>query len=126
VIVAGLWALWHLPFFLLLASYGGMAPFAFVDFAIGIASGSLILTWLYYQSGQSILAVAVWHASYNMAAATAAASGTVATVASMLVIVQAILLLRSDERARTRNGRSIIGPPPTRSRKPDRHELGCL
>jgi len=93
-----------------------MAPFAFVGFAIGIASGSLVLTWLYYQSGQSILAVAVWHASYNMAAATAASSGTVAAFASMLVIVQAILLLRYDQRARTRSERSIIGPVPDRAR----------
>jgi uncharacterized protein len=104
------------PFFFLLASYGGMAPLAFVGFAIGISSGSLVLTWLYYRSGQSILAVAVWHASSNMAAATAASSGTVAAVASMLVVVQAILLLRYDERARTRSGRSIIGPPPAGAR----------
>lgn len=98
-IVAGLWAFWHLPFFFLIASYRGSGPFMFVGFLIAIASGSVVLTWLYYGSGQSILAVAVWHATYNMAAATAASSGMVTAVASALVIAQAVLLIRRDARA---------------------------
>lgn len=109
-VVGGMWAFWHLPFFFLLTGYRGFAPFALVGFVIGIAAGSVVATWLYYGSGQSILAVAMWHAAYNMAAGTAASSGTVAAVASALVIVQAILLLRLDDRARRHRMRPILGP----------------
>lgn len=109
-IVAGLWALWHLPFFFLLESYREFGPFTLVGFLIGITAGSVVLTWLYFGSGQSVTAVAIWHASYNMAAATAASAGTVAAVVSALVIVQAILLLRRDERRRRQGGRGVLDP----------------
>jgi uncharacterized protein len=41
-----------------------------------------VLTSLYNGTGGSILAVAVWHASYNLAAATTAADGIIAAIAS--------------------------------------------
>lgn len=69
VIVAALWALWHLPFFFLQASYRSFGAPTLVGFVIGIAAGSIVLTWLYNGAGASILAAVVWHAAYNMAAA---------------------------------------------------------
>ena len=62
-IVGAMWAFWQLPFFFLLTGYRGFGAFQFVGFVIGIVAGSVVATWLYYGSGQSILAVAVWHAS---------------------------------------------------------------
>ena len=109
LLVAAFWALWHLPYFFLLSSYRGFAPFTLVGFAIGIASGSVVLTWLYYQSGQSILAVAVWHATCNIA--TAGSSGTIAAVVSALVIAQAIVLTRMHHNARKHRTRGVLGPP---------------
>ncbi|MEO8967082.1 MAG: CPBP family intramembrane glutamic endopeptidase [Solirubrobacteraceae bacterium] len=109
LIVAAFWALWHLPYFLLLSSYRGFGPFTLVGFSIGIASGSVVLTWLYYRSGQSILAVAVWHATYNMA--TAGSSATIAAVVSALVIAQAIVLIRMHHDARQHGQRGVLGPP---------------
>jgi hypothetical protein len=55
--------------------------------------------------------VAVWHAMYNMAAATAASSGTGAAVASALVIPQAVLLIRRDDRAHKHGRQPLLGPP---------------
>jgi membrane protease YdiL (CAAX protease family) len=101
--VAAVWALWHLPLFFLLASYRGIAPFAIVGFLISIASGSIVASWLYYGSGESVAAVAVWHGAYNIAAATAASSGMVAGIASALVIGQALLLTRQ------RRARELLG-----------------
>lgn len=77
-------------------------------FALGC--GSIVLTWLYNRTGGSILACAIWHGLFNMATATVAASGTLAGVTSALVIVQAIVLLRLELRARKRGGTSVIGP----------------
>ncbi len=110
LIVAGLWALWHLPFFFLQASYRSFGPPTLVGFLIGIAAGSIVLTWIYNGTGGSILAVVVWHGVYNMAAATAASSGMIAAVVSALVIVQAIVLLRLDHRAERSGGPPLLGP----------------
>ena len=77
-------------------------------FALGC--GSIVLVWLYNRTGGSILACALWHGLFNMATATVAASGTLAGVPSALVIVQAILLLRLELRARERGEASVIGP----------------
>jgi membrane protease YdiL (CAAX protease family) len=110
-IIGALWAFWHLPLFFLLASYRTIAPFAVVGFGIGILSGSVVATWLYYGTRQSVLAVAIWHASYNMAAATAASSGTVAAVASALIILQAALLIRRHEHAQRHGLPPVLGPP---------------
>ena len=109
LIVAGFWALWHLPYFFLVSSYRGFGPFTLVGFTIGIAAGSVVLTWVYYGSGQSILAVAVWHAAYDMA--TFGSSGTIQALVSMLVIAQAIVLLRLHHRALKHGSHPVLGPP---------------
>lgn len=108
--IAGLWALWHLPFFFLLDSYRGFGPFTALGFLIGIAAGSVVLTWIYNGTGQSVLAAAVWHAAYNMGAATAAAEGAIAAVVSALVIAQAFVLLRMEEASTRRGGAPVLGP----------------
>ena len=53
--LAALWAGWHAPLFFILASYGDFNPL--------ILPGAFVLTSLYNNTGGSILAVAVWHAS---------------------------------------------------------------
>lgn len=110
MIIAALWALWHLPFFFLLESYRDFGPFTLVGFAIGIAAGSVVLTWIYNGTGGSVLAAAVWHATYNLGAATEASEGVIAATVSALVIAQAFVLLRREE-ATVRRGRPpVLGP----------------
>ncbi len=113
LIVAGFWALWHLPYFFLVSSYRGFGPFTLVGFTIGIVSGSVVLTWLYYGAGQSILAVAVWHAAYDMA--TSGTSGTIQGIVSALVIAQAIVLWRLHDRSIKHGSRPVLGPPADKS-----------
>jgi membrane protease YdiL (CAAX protease family) len=62
-------------------------------FFLGILAGAIVLTWLYNGSGGSILAVALWHASFNFVSASPQASGPVAAVTSTLVMVWAAVLL---------------------------------
>jgi uncharacterized protein len=109
LIVAAFWALRHLPYFFLVSSYRGFGPFTLVGFTIGIVSGSVVLTWLYYSAGQSILAVAIWHAAYDMA--TSGTSGTIQGIVSALVIAQAIVLWRLHERSLKHGSRDVLGPP---------------
>lgn len=72
-----------------------------------------MLTWLYYGAGQSILAVAVWHAAYDMA--TSGTSGTIQGIVSALVIAQAIVLWRLHDRSIKHGSRPVLGPPADKS-----------
>jgi hypothetical protein len=51
-----------------------------------------VLGWLYNRTG-SILAVAVWHATYNISAASVAAHGLIAALSTTAVIIAAVTLL---------------------------------
>jgi membrane protease YdiL (CAAX protease family) len=110
LLVTPLWAAWHLPFFFTISTYRDFAPPAYIGFVFALGCGSIVLTWLYNRTGGSILACAIWHGLFNMATATVATSGTLAGVTSALVIVQAILLLRLELRARKRGEATVIGP----------------
>ncbi|MGA7272947.1 MAG: type II CAAX endopeptidase family protein, partial [Acidimicrobiia bacterium] len=74
LIVALIWAVWHTPFFFILSTYSGFNAMTLVMFPLGLASGAVVLTWLYNHTGRSVLAVALWHTLYNMAVATAGAT----------------------------------------------------
>jgi membrane protease YdiL (CAAX protease family) len=108
--LAPLWALWHLPQFFIIATYRDLGPGDFIGFLLGLTSGAIVLTWLYNRSGSSILMVALWHGTYNLVGATAAAVGTIAAVISTLIMVQAVVLVAAELRATRRGHPSIIGP----------------
>jgi membrane protease YdiL (CAAX protease family) len=90
--IAPVWALWHLPYFFLLASYQSFNAFTMVGFLVGMAYGSVVLTWLYLGTGGSILAVAIWHGLFNMATATTGATDLVAGIVSGCVIVLGVIV----------------------------------
>jgi len=92
LVIAPIWALWHLPYFFLLDSYQSFNAFTIVGFLVGLAYGSVVLTWLYIGTGGSILAVAVWHGLFNMATATTAATNVIASTVSALVIALGIVV----------------------------------
>ncbi len=59
-----IWTLWHLPLYFLESWSGNDQPvYLFVLYAVPL---SLILTWLYYQSGGSIIPVILLHSSTNI------------------------------------------------------------
>ncbi len=110
LILALLWFGWHLPQFFLIATYRNLGAAGYVGMFFGLACGAVILTWLYNRSGGSILLVAIWHGLYNLVAGTQAATGMVAAVVSTLIMIQAILLISCDLRARHRGQPSVLGP----------------
>jgi membrane protease YdiL (CAAX protease family) len=92
LILAVPWIFWHLPAFFYLPNYmsfGVMLP----GFAVGVAAGSVVYTWLYNRTGGSILAAALFHGSFNFVTASRAGTGLVAAVASTLVMVWAVLVV---------------------------------
>lgn len=89
LLVAGLWLLWHAPLFVLNTSMAALLGPTLLGWALGLAAGSLVLSWLYLQ-GRSVLVVAVWHTAFNFLVATAPGQGLVAAVASTAVMVLAV------------------------------------
>jgi CAAX protease family protein len=110
LILAVLWFGWHLPQFFLIASYRDNGPFQYVGFFLGLTCGAVVLTWLYNRSGGSILLVAIWHGLYNLTSGTQAATGLLAAVVSTLIMIQAVVLIVLEMRARRRGRPSVLGP----------------
>jgi membrane protease YdiL (CAAX protease family) len=66
LIVAAIWAPWHLPILLVGLNYGGENPFAVLAFMLALTVGlSLLLTRLFVLAGASVLVTAFAHASFN-------------------------------------------------------------
>lgn len=120
VVLAAAWAGWHLPQFFFLRSYKDFPPAMIPVFVVGLTGGAVVLTWLYNRTGGSILAVAVWHALYNLTGATrAAGSGVLSAVMWTFVVVTALVLLGLEWRASRAGGQSVLGPRPAGQRAAD-------
>jgi membrane protease YdiL (CAAX protease family) len=90
MILAGFWALWHLPQFFYVFEFSITA----IGWLVGLFAGAVFLTWFYNSTGNSILMVAVWHGCFNFVSASAAETGMLPFVISALVIFFAITILR--------------------------------
>jgi membrane protease YdiL (CAAX protease family) len=110
LILACLWFAWHAPQFLVISAYRAFSPVQYVGMLLGLACGAVILTWLYNRSGGSILLVILWHGLYNFASGTQAADGMLAAVVTSLVMIQGVLLIVVELRARRRGQASVLGP----------------
>ncbi|MCU1613644.1 MAG: hypothetical protein JWO98_1184 [Frankiales bacterium] len=80
-IIAAVWAGWHLPQFFLIETYQNFKLALLPMFLIGLAGGAVVLSWLYNQTHR-VLACGVWHALYNVAGASAAASSGAGVIAA--------------------------------------------
>lgn len=93
------WAVWHLPTLWIDSGMRGFPWWLLPGFFAGLAAGAVVLGWLYERSGASILVVALWHTSLNMASATTG-SDVAAPFVSAVVIAWAIWILRQEARSR--------------------------
>ncbi|HEX8996502.1 MAG TPA: CPBP family intramembrane glutamic endopeptidase [Ktedonobacterales bacterium] len=90
-IVAGIWALWHTPFFAYRYQLGALE---LVFFVIGLFAGSIVLASLYNGAGGSTLLVMVWHVVWNIVNVLAAAlAPTVVALLTVEVILAAIVIV---------------------------------
>lgn len=107
LLVALMWAPWHLPLFLTLAPFEALTAGQIAGWLIGIAAGSFLLTWLYRGSGGSILLVAVWHTVFDFtSAAGPTVAGPAAAIVTTLVILAAVAVAAVD--LRTGRGRQRL------------------
>src|SRR5215213_6608286 len=64
LILAPIWALWHLP--LWLTGAPGRTPTLYAAFVVSVIALSVILTWVYNSTGGSLLMVVLLHATFNL------------------------------------------------------------
>src|SRR5215216_6262918 len=64
LILAPIWALWHLP--LWLTGAPGRTPLIYAGFVVSAFALSVILTWVYNSTGGSLLIVVLLHATVNL------------------------------------------------------------
>jgi membrane protease YdiL (CAAX protease family) len=112
------WAGWHLPDFFYVPTYMNMSLTLIPGFVLGLLAGAILLTWLYNSTGGSLLAVMVWHGTFNYVTASQAGQGTVAMVVSILVMVWAVAMLILAGPARLVHG--ATPSPPGRELEPAR------
>jgi uncharacterized protein len=115
VVLTLVWGAWHIPQFFLLDSFADFSLPMVPVWLYGLFSGAVVMTWLYNRSGGSILAVAVFHALYNLTGATQAAadhSGLLGVLMWAFVVAVAIGLLRAERRARHAGRPTVIGARP--------------
>ena len=63
LIVGVIWACWHLPFFFLAGTDKSAQPF--VPYLMSVTALSVAMTWLYWNTGGSLLLTMVMHAAVN-------------------------------------------------------------
>jgi membrane protease YdiL (CAAX protease family) len=114
LVVAAVWAGWHLPFFWMVAGFRGMGVLA-VGWALGLAAGSVVLAWLYREGHRSVLLVASWHTAFNLVSGTAAAGAIAGMITSVLVICWAVGILVREKTRRHPGPRSPAINSPDRA-----------
>jgi membrane protease YdiL (CAAX protease family) len=96
------WMVWHIPLFFIDSGMRGFSPVMLPGFVVALASGGVVLGWLYERSN-SVLVVALFHTFLNLATATKGAE-PIAPVVSLTVIVWAVLILRDAQRTEQSSG----------------------
>ncbi|MGY1753395.1 CPBP family intramembrane glutamic endopeptidase [Blastococcus sp. SYSU D01042] len=103
------WAVWHLPLFWIDSGLAGLSPLVVPGWLLGLASGSVVLGWLYERSG-SLLVVALAHTAVNVASGTRGGEGPVAAAVTVGVIAAATAVLAAARRG-GRTGSPGSGAP---------------
>lgn len=109
LLLAPLWALWHVPLFFIIGDWQDTYAGTLAGWLFGLACGSVVLAWLFNASGGSVPVVATWHATYNLVVATEAAAGAMQAAVTTLVMAWAIALVILDLRARRAGAPPVIG-----------------
>ncbi|MEQ1693367.1 MAG: CPBP family intramembrane glutamic endopeptidase, partial [Gemmatimonas sp.] len=87
------WALWHLPLFLYRPGYTSMSAAGVVGWFFSLLTGAVLLTWLYNESRGSLLVVAVFHATIDVAFTSELAAPRVVSAAGALITLWGIVVL---------------------------------
>jgi membrane protease YdiL (CAAX protease family) len=94
LILAMLWAFWHLPAFFYRDTYIEMGILGFPMFLISITFATMVFTWLFNSTGGSLLLVILFHAFFNWLSVSEAGGPSVGIIMSVPIILWAIYVVR--------------------------------
>jgi uncharacterized protein len=87
LIVAVLWAFWHLPLVWLNSGMAAMVGPMMFGWFFALVCGAFVLTMVYLATGHSILCVALWHVTFNMMVTGPVGTGLLAAFVSIVVMM---------------------------------------
>jgi uncharacterized protein len=90
VLLSLFWAAWHWPLFLYRPSYMTMGVPGAIGWVLSLLTGSVLLTWLFNGSRGSLLVVAIFHATVDIAFTGQAATPAVVGIMGLLITVWGI------------------------------------
>jgi uncharacterized protein len=94
LILALLWACWHLPAFFFRDTYVDMGIIGFPMFLISLIFAAMVFTWLYNSTGGSLLMVVLFHAVFNWLSVSEAGGQFAAMLMSAPMVAWAIYVVR--------------------------------
>jgi CAAX protease family protein len=94
VILAVLWACWHLPAFFFRDTYTDLGVLGFPMFAFMMLFTTMVFTWLYNSTYGSLLLVVLFHAFFNWFSVSEAGGQLAATIMSVPIILWALIIPR--------------------------------
>jgi len=94
LILAIVWACWHLPAIFFRDTYVDMGILAFPMLLISIIFAAAVFTWLYNSTGGSLLMVVLFHAIFNWLSVSEAGGQFSAILMSVPVILWSIFVMR--------------------------------
>lgn len=94
LILALLWAGWHLPAFFFRDTYTDLGILGFPIFAISVLCTTVVFTWLYNSTEGSLLLVVLFHAFFNWLSVSEAGGQFVAPIMSIPVILWGLYVPR--------------------------------
>lgn len=94
LILALLWAGWHLPAFFYRDTYIAMGAVGFPLFAFSLLFAAMVFTWLYNATGGSVLLVILFHGFFNWLSVSDAGGAFAPMIMTIPVIVWALLIPR--------------------------------
>jgi len=97
LILGLMWMLWHMPAFFYLDTLEKIGLWMLPGFMFGVLCGAVLFTWIYNGTGGSVLMVAIWHALFDLLAASAASQGLITILMSADVVVWALVLANVDK-----------------------------
>lgn len=94
MILAILWACWHLPAFFFRDTYVAMGLLGFPMFAIMMIFSTMVFTWLYNSTQGSILIVILFHAVFNWLSVSEAGGQFAPAIMSAPIVLWALYVAR--------------------------------
>jgi membrane protease YdiL (CAAX protease family) len=93
LILSVFWGLWHLPMFLYHPMFLSMSTGVVIGWAVTLAAGAIVLTWLYNSTRGSLAVVSLFHGALNVAFTSQAARGYTAGILGVMFLLGAVLIV---------------------------------